>query len=694
VDALHLLGVCETQLGRALSGLHWIGQSLALNPQQPVALTNQGNALLALKRWDAALAVYEQALRLLPEYALALYGCGNALAALGRNEEALANYDRTLTLSPGFLAALTARGRVLLKLQRYGHALIAFDQAIELAAASAQAHLGRASALLGLKRYAEGLRSIDRALQLAPNLAAAYAERGHLLGEQGETDAAIAAYDRALQLDPDLASAWSSRGLALSLKGRHADAAVSLRRALQVDRGQPYARGAALHAQLQICDWTEYTDRVHAVVESVRRGEPAEFPFSFLAVCDSPALQLQCARRFALLQGPRKGPLWTGERYSHGRLRIAYVSADFLDHPTAYLMAGVFEKHDRSRFETVAISLRQDRDSAMTRRIKAAFERWFEVDEHGDQEIAQLIRSLEIDIVVDLMGYTGEHRVGIYAYRPAPIQVNYLGFPGTMGTSDIDYLIADHFLIPAEHRPAYSESIVYLPGCFQANDDCRLVAAEKPTRAQLGLPETGFVWSSFHSSYKLNPAVFEIWTRLLLAVPGSVLWLFGGTATVVANLRREAQRRGLDAERLLFAGSLPYPEHLARLSLADLCLDTFPFNGGATASDALWAGVPLLTYSGNSMAARMAGSLLHAMGLAELVTDSPQRYEQLALQLATTPGRLAEIRGTLARNRNSSDLFATDRFRRRLEYAYVAMMARHGAGLPAATLEVPVLPPC
>jgi protein O-GlcNAc transferase len=692
-DALHLMGVSETQLGRAQAGLNWIAKSLAVNPHQPVAIANRGNALLSLNQPTDALAAYDHALRLWPDYPLAAYGRGNALAALGRPAEALLDYEHTLELSPNLVEAIIGRGRALLKLTRYMDALAAFDRAAELSSGFAQAHLGRASALLGLKKYTEGLRSVDRALQLAPNLAESHTERGHLLGEQGKTDAAIAAYDRALQLNPNLAPAWLSRGLALSLRARYAEAAVSLRRASQIDPAQAYARGACLHAQLQICDWTDHAEQVRNIAASIERKERVDFPFSFLAVCDSPSLQLQCAKAFADLQRAGQRPLWAGEQYTHERLRIAYISADFSEHPTSHLLAGLFEKHDSPRFETYAISLREDEGSPMARRVKAAFEHFIAAESLPDYEIAQLIRNLEIDIVVDLMGYTGGHRTGIFTYRPAPLQVNYLGFPATMGTADIDYIIADDFLIPEEHRSDYGERIVYLPESFQANDDRRPIAPETPTRAQMGLPATGLIWCSFHGSYKINPTLFDIWARLLRAVPGSVLWLVGSTPAAMANLRREAQTRGVDAERVVFAESLPYARHLARLSLADLCLDTIPFNGGTTASDALWAGVPVVTCAGQSFAARMAGSLLHALGMPGLVTHSLQEYERLALQFAEAPDRLAEVRATLAHKRKSSPLFDTDRFRRHLEAAYLAMAERQRSGLPPSTLIIPAISP-
>jgi protein O-GlcNAc transferase len=624
-DALHLLGVAETQLGRAQQGMNLIAKSLATNAHQPVAIANHGNALMALNRSEEALADYDRALELWPDYVLAHFGRGNALSALGRPVEALVSLERTLELIPGFIEALNSRGTMLLK----------------------------------VKRPEDALDSFDRLLALSPGHPEALTGRGHALAELGRTDAAIDAYGQALQRNPDLGVALFSQGVALSMRGRYREATPLLQRLKRLDPHYAYASGAYFHAQLQLCDWTDYREAMNDIVASMERENRADFPFSFLAVCDSPVRQLRCARQFSAVYRTRQQPLWTGEHYAHERIRVAYISADYLEHPTSYLMAGVFEKHDRRRFETIGISLREDEQSPTARRVKAAFERYIVADSRSDLQIARLIRELEVDIAVDLMGYTGEHRSNLFSHRAAPIQVNYLGFPATMGTADIDYLLADEFLIPRDHQADYEEQVVYLPECFQANDDRKITAAGAPTRSDVGLPP-GFVWCSFHSSYKLNPPMFDVWTRLLRAVPGSVLWLLGGNPEVEHNLRREATARGVDVERLVFAKSRPYPEHLARLPLADLYLDTLPFNGGATTSDALWAGVPVVTCAGRSFAARMSGSLLRALEMPELITDTLQDYEQLALQLARTPQRLTDLRAKLANKRTTAPPFDTD----------------------------------
>jgi protein O-GlcNAc transferase len=691
-DTLHLLGVTETQLGRPQEGLEWIAKSLTLNPNQPAAIANQGNALLMLQRPTEALASYDQALALWPEYPLAVYGRGNALSALGRPHEALSDFDRALDLAPNFLQALVGRAGVLRKLGRHADSLAEYDRAIELSPEHVSAHVGRAAALLGLKDYTAARFSIDRALQLAPHSAEALTERGHLLSELDQIGPAIETYDQALRSNAAHATAWFSRGLLLSTQGHFVEATASLRKVLDIDPQYAYAPGGCLHAQLQVCDWNGYAGAEEHIATSMERDEPVDFPFSFLAVCDSPRLQRRCARVFADLQLSDPPALRSTARSARERIRVAYISSDFLEHPTSYLMAGVFEKHDRQQFDIVGISLREDETSPTGKRVRGAFDEYIEAGSRSDQELAQLIQDMGVDIAVDLMGYTGEHRAGIFNFRPAPLQVNYLGFPGTMGTADRDYIIADDFLIPEAQRAHYSEAIAYLPECFQANDD-RKPTADAPSRELMGLPATGLVWCSLHSSYKLNPPMFDIWAKLVLGTPDSVLWLLGGNPTVEENLRRQALARGVPPQRLVFAQPLPYAEHLARLSLADICLDTLPFNGGATSSDALWAGVPLITCAGRSFAARMSGSLLHAVGIPELITHSLSEYEQLALLLARDPMRLAQIRTKLALNRLSAPLFNTDRFRRHLEALYTAMVERHRQGLRPTTFRTPELPP-
>jgi predicted O-linked N-acetylglucosamine transferase (SPINDLY family) len=359
---------------------------------------------------------------------------------------------------------------------------------------------------------------------------------------------------------------------------------------------------------------------------------------------------------------------------------LAYLSADFHDHPTAYLMAELFERHDRNKFEILGISSGPDRRSEMRSRLIAAFDRFVDVRRVSDLEAARLLRDAEVDIAIDLKGFTQNCRPNILAHRPAPIQVNYLGYPGTLGAEYIDYILADEFVIPGDHQIHYSEKVVYLPGCYQVNDTKRKIAERTPARAEVGLPEQGFVFCCFNNSFKLTPRIFDIWMRLLSRIDNSVLWLLQGSATAESNLRREAQARDIDPSRLIFAPRMKLEKHLARHRLADLFLDTLPYNAHTTASDALWTGLPVVTCAGTTFAGRVAGSLLQAVGLPELVTTTLEDYEALALRMATDQGLLRESKEKLARNRLTAPLFDSERFRVHIETAYTTMRDIHQRG--------------
>jgi predicted O-linked N-acetylglucosamine transferase (SPINDLY family) len=497
---------------------------------------------------------------------------------------------------------------------------------------------------------------------------------------------ALASYEEALLLDPGCVDALSNRARILLYMNRPEDAAAGLERLFEVapETGPDYnyALGMMLHSRLLCCDWRDYDATVAAIDSAVQAGRRVTLPSLMIAASDAPATQLQCARLFvednwkALV-----APLWTGERYGHTRIRLAYVSADFREHPVSVLMASLFETHDRGRFETYAISLRPDDDSALGRRVRAAFDHFIRAGDRSEREIAALLRDLEIDIAVDLTGYTDGCRPGIFAARPAPVQIGYLGYAGTCAAPYIDYLIADRCLIPESDQVHYSEKLVYLPHCYQPNDAGRPQPDETPTRAGCGLPAGSFVFCSFNTHYKIVPHVFDVWMRLLAAIDGSVLWLASGRESVERNLRREATARGIAPERLIFAPRLPnFAAHLARYRLADLFLDTLPFNAHTTASDALWMGLPVLTCRGRAFAARVASSLLTAIGLPELVTESLADYEALARRLAESPELLSGLRARLAAHRQTQPLFDSERFRKNLESGYVTLWERAERG--------------
>ena len=666
---------------------------LELHPEDETALLNLGNCQLKLDSAEVALLSYDRALGVKPEYADALNSRGSALLELKRLQEALESCDRALALKPDYAEALNNRGNVLLELKRPGEALASYERALGIKPGYAEALYNRGNALLELKRAGEALASYERALAIKPDYAEALYNRGNVLLQLNRPQEALASYDRALATKPDFAEALNNRGDALLDLGRHEELIENYKTLLSVKPDYDYARGGLLRAQMQCCEWAEYGESAAQTSEDIRAGKRADTPFNFLAVSESAADQLKCSQTFVADKYPAAAqPVWRGERYRHDKIRVAYLSADLRDHAVAHLIAGLFEAHDRTRFDIAAISFGPDPNDEMRARLRAAFNRFIDVREKSDQDIALLLRELEIDIAVDLQGFTKHCRPGIVAHRAAPVQVNYLGYPGTMGAPYIDYILGDRCVIPLEHHPSYAEKVVYLPDCYQVNDSKRRIAARTPTRAELGLPEEGFVFCSFNNTYKFTPAMFDVWMRLLRHVEGSVLWLQEVNATAAKNLRREAIERGIDANRLVFAPRVPRLEdHLARYRLADLFLDTLPFTAQATASDALWAGLPVLTRLGGAFAGRVAASLLNAVGLPELIAGSREDYEALALKLAFNRELLADIKARLAQNRATYPLFNTDRFRRHIEAAYVTMWERGQRGEPPAGFAVPQL---
>lgn len=656
-------------------------RAIELDPRYAAAYNNRGSALLSLRRIEQALESFDAALAIDCEFADALHNRGCTLRELLRSQEALEAFDRALRLKKEYVEAHRGRGDALLDLNRPEEALAAHDQAVVLDPGSSGAHNSRGNCLRALKRFAEAIMSYDEALRLDTANAAAHYNRGNAMLEWNRREEALASFDRALELKPDFSQALRLRGDVLLALQRPEAAARCYEELLRSDPAAEYASGALLHAQQCCADWSVRiaTAGRERVYEAVMAGTRADSPFSFLSVADSPAAQLRCASTFESHRCPPAAPLWAGERYRHDRIRLAYVSADFRVHAVSYLLAGVFEQHDRRRFETFAVSLRPEEQSALGQRVKGAFSRFIDVSKRNDREVAELLRSLEIDIAVDLVGFTDGLRPQIFSRRPAPLQVNYLGFPATTGASYMDYILADAFVIPRAQARHYSECVVYLPDCFQANDDQRVIG-ERVTRADAGLPDGAFVFCCFNNSYKLNPAMFDIWMRLLARVPGSVLWLINAGTAAGCNLRREAMNRGIEPGRLVFAPRRPYAEHLGRLQLADLFLDTLPFNAGTTASDALWSGLPVLTCAGEAFAARMAGSILQAVGLPELITHSLADYEAKALELAQHTQMLQGLRRSLDEKRRDAPVFDTDRCRRSLESAYVEMWRRHERG--------------
>ncbi|MFO1316726.1 MAG: tetratricopeptide repeat protein [Burkholderiales bacterium] len=685
-------GLALVRLGRAVAALEAFDDALARDPDFVAALASRGITLRERGRPGEALASLERALALDPANPTLLAQRAHVLLDLGRHTDALSAYDRALDGDPDNPDLLVHRGNVLLAMKRHEDALASFDRALALAPDHPAALNNRGNALLLLRRPADALASYDRVLARAPSLVQAAINRGNALRELGRLEEALTSFARASEALPTSIEALANQAMVLRDLRRYDDAARTFTRLGELAPDHAYVDGDIVDCQLHASNWDDLPRRIRGVVDGVRNGRKTVLPFPFLAISQSPSEQLACARVFAADRYPATTtPLWTGTCYGHERIRVAYLSADLHEHATAYLMAEFFELHDRHRFETIAVSFGPDARGGMRARLERSFERFIDVRTRSDREIAELLRALEVDLAVDLKGYTRDCRPGILAHRPAPVQISYLGYPGTMGADYVDYIIADPWVIPPEHDAHYAEKVIRLPDSYQVNDRQRRIADSAPTRTEVGLPSSEFVFCCFNSNYKITPEVFDVWMHLLKEVDGSVLWLLDGYPQATANLRREAQRRGVAPERLVFAPVKPLDHHLARYRLADLFLDTLPCNAHTTASDALWAGLPVLTCVGDAFAARVGSSLLNAVDLPELITYDLDAYQALAEALANDPEMLARLRTRLKRNHATCALFDADRTRRHIESAYELVWARcQQQAAPAAIAVAPI----
>ena len=576
------------------------------------------------------------------------FNLAKALSEQNKNAESIPWHKKALVLDPKHAMAWLNYGKSLCELEEIDNAIKAFNQAIEI----------------------------------NKNFAEAYTNKANCLGKQKSFEEGLALHDRAIALKPGLAEAWNNRGNALNYLQRHEEALASYERSIELKPDGDDVLGNLVHTQMKVCDWSDLDRRRQTLESRLLTGDQASDPFPILGLFDDPSLQRQCAEIWAKnkfgLTSPRRS---VGKRSKKNQIRVAYFSMDFREHPVAHLMAELVECHDRNKFEVHGISFGVNTGDFMRKRMEGAFDKFSDVRHLNELDIARLSRELDIDIAIDLGGYTKDSKPAIFAHRAAPIQINYLGFPGTMGGSQIDYLIADPEVIPTDSQSKYSEKIIYLPNSYQANDSKRLISDRGLTRQEVDLPGSGFVFCCFNNNWKIVPETFDTWIRILQAVPNSVLWLYEDNLPAKRNLSAEASKRGLHADRLVFARRMPHAEHLARYQLADLFLDTFPYGAHTTASDALWAGLPVLTRAGKSFASRVAASLLHATGIPELITYSVEDYESLAVALANNPKRIAGLKARLTANRDTCPLFDTPLFTRHVESAYQEAYDRLQGGL-------------
>ncbi|SDD64191.1 Predicted O-linked N-acetylglucosamine transferase, SPINDLY family [Sphingomonas sp. YR710] len=681
-------GIVLKQLRRLAEAVVSHDEAIRLKPGSAEAHYNRGNALHDLQRLEEAVASYDAAIRIKPDYVLAWSNRGNALKALRRLDEALASYDAAIRLRPDFAVAHSNRGVALLGLERFEEALDSCMAAVGLQPDSADIHYNAANVLQEMQRPEDAIAHYDAAILLRPGFAEAHANRGNMLYALQRLDEAASSYRAAIACKPDDATGHYNLGNALQ-ELQDLEAAVdSYRTAITIRPGYAEAQSQLLYQQARMCRWDDSTASADLSVLGIATN--AVTPFTFLAIEDSARHHLQRAQKWVREKCQNISIRPTMRRDTSSRIRIGYFSADFHNHATMYLMARLFELHDRSRFEIHIFSYGPDRQDNMRQRVADSVDGFHDVAKLTDKAIADLARSTGIDIAIDLKGHTKDMRLGIFSHRAAPVQINYLGYPGSSGADFIDYIIADDVVIPERSRQYYSEKVISLPFSYQVNDDARTISDRVFTRRELELPEDGFVFCSFNNNYKITPAEYDIWMRLLSKVDGSVLWLLNDNRWAQANLRKAAEARGVDPDRLIFAERMALPDHLARHRCADLFLDSFNCNAHTTASDALWAGLPVLTKLGESFTARVAGSLLHAIGMPDLVTETPAAYERIALGLATDPARLADTRARLAANRLTTALFDTERYARDIERAFDMAHDRYLRGLQPDHFKVPV----
>ncbi|MEK9968205.1 MAG: tetratricopeptide repeat protein [Ferrovibrio sp.] len=664
-----------------------IRRALAAEPRNSEALNNLGNILRDQGKLDDAIAAFEKAIAISPNPG-ACNNLGNIWRNRGEYDKAAACYEQAMRIDPAFLHSYFHLSMIHRHFGRLEEAVALQEKALGINPRFPELlmHLGRC--LYDMGRFAEAAERYRAALAIVPQHANTWNNLGNAQERMLDFAGAEAAYREALRLQTDQIDALSNLGTLLAKTGRRRDAIALFERVTQLDPAQRGVWGKLSFEKRHICDWRDYDDLTDGRPRQlVREGATSISVFALITLDSTPAEQLTAARAYAASFRNPAVMLPQRPAQRRERIRIGYLSADFHPHATAYLMAELFERHDRSRFEVTGYSIGPESDSDVRRRLVAGFDHFVDLRLLPHGAAASRIYADDIDILVDLKGYTQNARPEIVACRPAPIQVNYLGYPGTMGAPFIDYVIADRFIIPPELHGGFDEKVVALPHCYQPNDTRRQIAAP-PSRTAAGLPEQGFVFASFNTPFKLTPQVFDIWMRLLAQVPGSVLWQLEVDAEAKDNLQREAQARGVDPARLVFAPPLLQPAHLARQALADLFLDTLPVNAHTTASDALWAGLPVLTCAGGTFVGRVAGSLLKAVGLPELVTSSLADYEATALALARDPGRLLALRQRLQQNRLSAPLFDIARFSRNLESAYAQMVERRLAGLPPEAFAV------
>ena len=651
-------------------------------PNEPLLYNISGVCYKTIGKLDDAIKSFEKALSIKPDFTEVHFNLGVVLKDLGQLDAAVNCYEKALAINPSYANACNNLGITLKELGQLDAAVKSYEKALVIKPDFAEAHNNLGNALDELGQLDAAIKCYEKAVAIKPNYSEAHNNLGNAFKNLAKLDAAVKCYQKAVALKPDYAEAYHNLGNSLLSLKRVDEALASYELAIVLKPDINFILGDLLHTKMQLCIWDDLSSQLDELKNKINNSEKVINPFPLLALIDNPELQMKTAEIFVNEKYPQSHVLSKIERYpKHKKIRIGYFSGDFHNHATMHLMAELFECHDKLFFELIAFSFGPNKQDQWRQRAFLSFDKFVDVRLKSDREISLLARQMEIDIAIDLKGYTRNCRPNIFAEGCAPIQVSYLGYPGTMTASYMDYLIADRTLIPEEKKHHYLEKIVYMPNSYQVNVSNRSVSRASLLRHDYGLPSKGFVFCCFNNTYKITPSTFIGWMRILKAVEGSVLWLFENNNSTTENLKKEAVRFGINEDRFVFATHMPVEEHLNRIKQADLFIDTLPYNAHTTASDALRMGLPVLTCIGNSFASRVAASLLNAVNLPELITTTQEQYESLAIQLATHPEKLKIIKDKLVNNLPTAPLYDTPLFTQQLESAYSIMYERYQKGL-------------
>lgn len=691
-DAAFLVALTYGQQDNLKMAANFFRQATQIDPTIAEGHFNLAYTLQLLKNFREAKQSYEAALKIRSDYHIALHNLGVVHEELGELDKAIDKFEAALLLNSSAVDSLFNLGSVYMKLDRFADSLLYLDKALLLAPHHVKALNNRGLAYMGLQRWSEAIEEFTKAITLDPEDPELHYNKGQAAARRKALPTAAAAFGEAIKIQPEHADAWLHRAFALEQMRQNQEATKCFEQYLKLRPDAPYAHGYLHSSRMHMCDWKNYEMSINIIMERVDKNEPAMVPHGLTLLPSKRRHQKQAAEAWTRNQFNGIVPIEfqrIQERKKSDRIRIAYFSADFHNHPVAILTARMFELHDRKKFEVFAFSLGSPTRDAMRLRIEKSVDHFINVRDMSDLEIVDRARAEKIDIAIDMTGFTADNRASLFAYRAAPIQVNYLGYSATMGADFIDYIIGDPVLIPAEHDKDYTEKVVRLPNSYMPGDPTRKISTRPMTRKEYALPETGFVFCGFNNPYKITPRQFQLWMQILNSVPSSVLWLSPTSSTAVENLQQEARRHGVKSDRIIFSKREDkLSDHLARQGLADLFLDTLPHNAHATANDALWAGVPILTRLGEGFAGRVAGSLVSAVGMEDMIVSDEKAYVDRAIEIATTPGLSAQLKERLADNKKTYPLFNLEEYVNDLEKAFQTMNELSINDLPPRAIDI------